>query len=116
MLSDPSHGCGSNEILRAASLFKGETLDVELMCCNCPFPEENVDIQHMLEVVNPGLAQMESHCLGTVKPAELLVGTVKSAVIEQEALKDLNTQLRSPSSHLPNVEVDRVGLVALSLY
>lgn len=94
-------------------MFKGETLEVELMSCNCLFPVEIVDIQHMLEADNPGLAQIEGHCLGTVKPAKWSYG---KAVTEREALKDLNTQLLSPSSHLPNVEVDRVGLVALEIY
>ena len=113
MLNDPSRSCGSSEISGAESLFKGEALEVELMSCNCLFPEEIVDIQHMLEGDNPGLAQLEGHCLGTVNPAEWCY---RKAVTELEALKDLNTQLLSPSSQLPNVEVDRVALVALELY
>ena len=73
MLNDPLSSCGSNENYRAEILYKGETLGVELMSCSCLFPEELVDIQHMLEPDNLGFAQIEAHCLGTVKGAERLV-------------------------------------------
>lgn len=59
--------------IRGLKFCTGGKLDVELTVSKRLAPEETANVQLVLQTKNQGLAQLEGHCLGTVKPEELFV-------------------------------------------